>query len=203
VVYERGKLTVKAHNSSLNQILRAIMRETGLQITGGVVEERVYGIYGPASMPTLLTGLLTGTGSDILYIPAATSQPAQLTLTSRDGSTPPPPSATAGDDLLPDGPEEDSPSPAPQLATQPNLEPQPIPEQPVALSPGFYPVQVEPPHKRVTSLPPRTVDEIYQQILQVHKAEQQLGEQQAAAAAAAKKAASTPAAPAKPQRALE
>ena len=197
VTYEDSLLTVKAHNSSLNQILRAIMRETGLQITGGVNDERVYGVYGPDRVPSLLASLLDGTGTNILYMPATADQPAQLTLTPRAGqSAPPPPSVTASDDLLPDGPEDDS---TPQLATSPNAGPS-IPGQ---LNPGAQlngsaaasaaPGTVDPfkdhPEKRYP-VPPRTTDEIYQQLLQLHAAQQKLGAQQ--------QAAPVPAAPAAP-----
>ena len=48
ISYENGTLTVKTQNSSLNQILREISRKTGMSITGGVSEERVFGTYGPA-----------------------------------------------------------------------------------------------------------------------------------------------------------
>jgi hypothetical protein len=171
VLYENGQLTVRAYNSSLNQILRAIVRETGLQINGGVVDERVYGVYGPDSLLTVLTSLLVGTGSDTLYLSATADHPAQLTLTSRTGATPPPPSATAGDDLLPDGPGDDSASPTPQLAMQPNPGSQTAPTQPA--STGASPAT------------PPTVDQIYQQILQLHMAQQQK-------AAAAPAAASVP-----------
>jgi hypothetical protein len=178
VTYEDSLLTVKAHNSSLNQILRAIMRETGLQITGGVNDERVYGVYGPDRVSTLLAGLLDGTGTNILYMPATADQPAKLTLTPRNGQSAPPPSATASDDLLPDGPEDDRSPPATQANTgQPNAG-QPNGSAtantvPAAGAPG----------------PPHTTDEIYQELLQLHAAQQRPGGQQQAAPAPAAPAA--------------
>jgi hypothetical protein len=63
VVYSGGQLQVTAMNSSLNQILRAIERQTGMKIAGGVADERVYGKYGPA--PTADGwGLAAGVDSD-------------------------------------------------------------------------------------------------------------------------------------------
>jgi len=199
VTYENGRLTVKAHNSSLNQILRAIMRETGLQVDGGVLDERVYGVYGPSRPSAVLSNLLTGTGSDMLYIPASGDQPAHLTLVSRDGKTsPPPPSASASDDLLPDGPEEDPAPSQASVAALKQADPVQAPAStsngpPPVMPPGTYPEQVEPPHKKVTSLPPPTVDQVYQQILQLHDAEAKLAQQQKAAAANAPAPAATPA----------
>jgi hypothetical protein len=43
VAYSRGQLEVHADNSSLNQILRDVSRQTGMKVTGDVIDERVYG----------------------------------------------------------------------------------------------------------------------------------------------------------------
>src|SRR5215472_9513423 len=48
ISYVNNELVVAASNSSLNQILREISRLTGIKITGGINEERVFGTYGPA-----------------------------------------------------------------------------------------------------------------------------------------------------------
>jgi hypothetical protein len=157
VQYQNGLLTVTAYNSSLNQILRAIIRETGLVVNGGVADERVYGDYGPARLPALLIALLDGTDSNILYQPATADQPSRLTLTPRSGgAAPPPPSATASDDLLPDGPGDGPGSSAQswQTAVQPAPALQPQTNVPAAAGPA-------PPAT------PHTAEEIYQEILQM------------------------------------
>src|SRR5437764_15453174 len=46
VTYADGTLSISADNSSLNQILRQISTDTGMKITGGVTDERVFGQYG-------------------------------------------------------------------------------------------------------------------------------------------------------------
>ena len=43
VVYADGRLTIDAENSSLNQILHEISMQSGIKISGGVVDERVFG----------------------------------------------------------------------------------------------------------------------------------------------------------------
>src|SRR5271156_556467 len=63
-----GTLFVSADNSSLNQILREIARDTGMKITGGVADERVFGHYGPAPTDQILSALLDGTGSNMLLL---------------------------------------------------------------------------------------------------------------------------------------
>ena len=101
-----GQLSVRADNSSLNQILRDISRVTGLKVTGGVIDERVYGTYGPASTAAILAALLNGTGSNMLLVEAGGHAPQELVLTPRQGGpTPPNPNATRelGETDLPPG----------------------------------------------------------------------------------------------------
>lgn len=99
IAYANGKLSVSADNSSLNQILRQIASDTGMKITGGVADERVFGQYGPAPTDQILTELLDGTGSNMLLVHGDGGAPTQLILTSRQGgATPPNPNAAAFDD---------------------------------------------------------------------------------------------------------
>jgi hypothetical protein len=90
VAYAQGQLEITADNSSLNQILREIARKTGMKITGGVVDERVYGKYGPAAPAEILSILLGGTGSNMLLTETAPDVPAELILTPRMGGPTPP-----------------------------------------------------------------------------------------------------------------
>ena len=99
VTYAAGLLDVRADNSSLNQILRAIGHLTGMKITGGVTDERVFGNYGPAEPSTILATLLDGTGSNMLLRESSGNAPAELVLTPRNGGpTPPNPNAPGFDD---------------------------------------------------------------------------------------------------------
>ncbi len=99
VAYVNGQLTVVANNSSLNQILREVARQTGITISGGVTDERVFGTYGPSDLPTILETLLDGTGSNMMLSGDSPSVPKVLTLTPRQGGvTPPSPAQVAHDD---------------------------------------------------------------------------------------------------------
>lgn len=99
VDYADGRLKVTADNSSLNQILREISRKTGMKITGGVGDERVFGIYGPGPPAEILASLLNGTGSNMLLRESSTDAPSELILTPRGGGpTPPNPNAPGMDD---------------------------------------------------------------------------------------------------------
>jgi hypothetical protein len=98
VTYANGLLEVRADNSSLNQILRDISRQTGMKIVGGVADQRVFGSYGPAPAVTVLQTLLDGTGTNILLQETAMHAPEQLVLSPQTGGvTPPPPSSPSYD----------------------------------------------------------------------------------------------------------
>jgi hypothetical protein len=93
-----GMLEVRADNSSLNQILRDISRQTGMKIVGGVADQRVFGIYGPAPAGTVLQTLLDGTGANVLLKESSDHAPEELVLTPRTGGvTPPPPGSPTYD----------------------------------------------------------------------------------------------------------
>jgi hypothetical protein len=107
VVYSEGQLSIAADNSSLNQILRDISRQTGMKITGGVTEQRVFGKYGPGSPSGILAALIDGTGSNMLLRYGPSHVPVELVLSPRmGGATPPSPDAPEFNDP------SDSPSPA-------------------------------------------------------------------------------------------
>jgi hypothetical protein len=121
-------LSVSADNSSLNQILRQIGSDTGMKITGGVTDERVFGQYGPAPADQILSDLLGGTGSNMVLVYRDGPAPAELILTPRQGGpTPPNPNAATLDDR----PERVEPQEAP-----PTQAVQPAPVQ----TPGAPPV---------------------------------------------------------------
>lgn len=113
-----GQIEVRADNSSLNGILRAIARCTGMRITGGVTEQRVFGNYGPAAPATVLATLIDGTGSNMLLRERTADQPAELILTPRTGGpTPPAPSTYEDADAAP------QPSAQPLTQGQPYMHP--------------------------------------------------------------------------------
>ncbi|MBB5339395.1 hypothetical protein [Tunturiibacter gelidoferens] len=114
VTLANGILSVTADNSSLNQILRQISRETGIKITGGVMDERVFGHYGPAAPDQVLADLLDGTGSNMLLVARDGTTPAELILTPRQGGpTPPNPNAQTFDDKSDTEQAQPAPEPPP------------------------------------------------------------------------------------------
>lgn len=94
VVYKDGLISVKADDSSLNEILAQISHRLTMRITGRVADERVFGSYGPETPGNVLKSLLDGTGSNMLLTTAANGLP-ELLLTPREGGVTPPAAAAA------------------------------------------------------------------------------------------------------------
>jgi hypothetical protein len=132
-------LSISADNSSLNQILRQIASSTGIKITGGVTDERVFGQYGPDAPARVLASLLDGTTSNMVIEQRDPDAPPELILTPRmGGPTPPNPNAAAFDDR-PDPrqappPEPEQPASVPVQST-PAIPP-PNPATPTGTSPA-------------------------------------------------------------------
>ena len=123
VTFTNGLLTVSATNASLNLTLREIGRVTGMKITGGVTEDRVFGTYGPAPASEVLASLLDGTGTNLLLVDNAADAPAELILTPRRGGpTPPNPNAAYNDDV----PQQSFPQTPQQQFNGPPAQPLPI-----------------------------------------------------------------------------
>jgi hypothetical protein len=118
ITYADGTLSISADNASLNQILREISSNTGMKITGGVKDERVFGEYGPAATEQILSALLDGTGSNMILVHGDGAAPAELILTPRQGGpTPPNPNAAAFNDKNDKSDQQES---APIRASQPS-----------------------------------------------------------------------------------
>jgi len=119
VTLANGSLSVSADNSSLNQILRQISHDTGIKITGGVMDERVFGKYGPAAPGQILAELLDGTGSNMLLVKHDGDAAPELILTPRQGGpTPPNPNAAASDDKNESDDSQPQQAPDPQPAAE-------------------------------------------------------------------------------------
>lgn len=164
ITYSEGSLSILANNSSLNQILREISRTTGIKISGGVADERVFGQYGPGAPAQVLTALLDGTSSNIVFVHAdgtgGAPAPAELVLTPRmGGPSPPNPNAHTFDDAS---------GPAPSL-------PEPVQDvPPPAQDPGAGAPTLTPADSRGPNSPngTKTPQQIYDQLQQLRQAQQ-------------------------------
>ena len=180
ISYTAGQLAVSASNSSLNQILREIARLTGIKITGGVAEERVFGDYGPGEPAEVLGKLLDGTGSNMLFIAGDPDSTAELILTPRVGDpTPPNPNALSLDGNDDDDLRRPVPSPAPpESQSRPalqNPEPTPINPQPPANTNTAQPTPVAPSADSNQGQSPngvKTPQQIYDELMRLRRQQQ-------------------------------
>jgi hypothetical protein len=85
---------VQASNASLNEILREVGHKTGIKITGGVADDKVFGSYGPSSPAVVLDALLDGTGSNVLLVDDPKGGSELILTPRRGGVTPPNPNAS-------------------------------------------------------------------------------------------------------------
>ena len=170
VSYALSTLEVTADNSSLNQILRDVARLSGMKISGGVADERVYGTYGPGDVSAVLAQLLAGTGSNMLLILDSNQAPSQLLLTARQGGpTPPSPSVLMDDDR-----ERDQPDVPPAFSARPQLPPAaPGPAAPPQAIMNAAPVTPETPAVGTTTDQSpngvKTPQQIYDQLMKLQQ----------------------------------
>ena len=109
VSFANGNLTVKADNSSLNRTLREVSRVANIKLTGSVPESRVYGTYGPGSPAAILSELLQGTDSNMLFLHGQGATSSELILTPRNGGPSLPPSPDV----------DETPAPTPEFQPRP------------------------------------------------------------------------------------
>ncbi len=93
VSFTSGMLTIRARNSSLEQILNQVSQQTGMAIEGSNHDKRIYGDYGPGTVSATVEKLLNGAGYNYVIVGGGDGRPpAKLLLTSGSAgatSTPP------------------------------------------------------------------------------------------------------------------
>jgi hypothetical protein len=96
-----GKLTVRADNSSLSEILHDISQASGMKVeglqAGASGSQRVFGSYGPGAPRDVLSELLDGAGYNVLMLGVTSSgAPRELALTVRPNGAAPAPQPQPG-----------------------------------------------------------------------------------------------------------
>ncbi|SDF24893.1 hypothetical protein [Terriglobus roseus] len=90
VTWNGSLLTVEASGEAMPELLGRVARETGMKITGGVPDERIYGKYGPAPVQTVLAQLFDGLSINMMLVNETATKPKELLLTARTGAATPP-----------------------------------------------------------------------------------------------------------------
>ena len=127
VIVDGSRVEIRADNSSLNNILRMLAQQTGLKITGGVLDQRVFGNYGPGPAADVLTQLLQDTGTNMILRQTPGGELTELVLTPRLGGPTPPSPSSFRDDSEPATPASSVATPSPAAT---NAVSQPVSTQP-------------------------------------------------------------------------
>jgi hypothetical protein len=90
VQWDGSTMTIQASGEDLPAILSAVSRATGLKVTGGVPDERVFGVYGPGTVQQVVTDLFGGLYVNLLLVNGTATQPKELILSPRTGGATPP-----------------------------------------------------------------------------------------------------------------
>lgn len=90
VQWDGAAMTIHASGEDLPGIVTEVARATGLKVTGGVPDERVFGVYGPGPVQQVLADLFNGLYVNLLLVNGAPTQPKELILTPRTGGPTPP-----------------------------------------------------------------------------------------------------------------
>lgn len=115
VTWDGSDLTIAANGEPMPELLGRVAHETGMKITGGVPDERIFGKYGPAPVQVVLGQLFDGLSINMMLVNATQTKPKELLLTVRSGAASPPSTRQVSDNY------------------QPRRQPQPI--QPIAQQP--------------------------------------------------------------------
>lgn len=152
VTWTAQGLSIDARNSSLRQILESVQSQIGVKIQGMSKDERVFGVYGPGQPREVLSQLLEGTDYNLLMVGnGQNGVPQQILLSERPSGGPQPNAPVAQGDMY-----------------QPPIAPY-EPPQPLPPPPGMH-----------TPEPPRTPQQILQEMQQreLMMRQQQMQQQQ-------------------------
>lgn len=128
VTWNGSLLTVEASGEAMPELLGRVARETGMKITGGVPDERIYGKYGPAPVQTVLAQLFDGLSINMMLVNETATKPKELLLTARTGAATPPSTRQIVNDYPQYRPTPARTSPPPMPPANPTRPPQQTPQ---------------------------------------------------------------------------
>lgn len=131
VAWSAQGLSIEAQNSSLEQILHDIAAQSGVKIEGMEKDERVFGVYGPGQPRDVLSELLEGTDYNVLMVGAGErGAPQQIVLSAKPaGGIQPNAPVSQGDTYEPPVAPYEPPQPQPPPQAMPPNQPPRTPQQ--------------------------------------------------------------------------
>jgi hypothetical protein len=184
VTFSDGLLSIRAEDSTLGDVLRAVQDATGASVESpGFASERVYVTLGPGKPRDILASLLNGSRYDYILLGSQQQPVARVMLTVRQNSreqpgapvavarpTPPPaPAANSDENETPDEPPD-------RQAAAPNQPSPPVSGQPLTPNaPGMVgqPQPGLPANGLQPNGQPRTPEQMLQQLQQQQQQQQQ------------------------------
>ncbi len=115
VTWDGTNLTIESSGEAMPELLGRVAHETGMKITGGVPDERVYGKYGPGPVQVILGNLFDGLAINMMLVNSGPTRPKELLLTVRSGAPTPPSTRQVSDNYQP----RHQPQPIQPIAQQP------------------------------------------------------------------------------------
>jgi hypothetical protein len=110
VIYSNGQLTIKAMNSTLGDVLRAVSLQTGavIEFPPGSVDERVVVNFGPGPIRDVVGSLLNGTHFNYVLMdsPGNPSRLQRMILTKAEPAPSEPTPAAVAQPVVPEPPAE-------------------------------------------------------------------------------------------------
>ncbi len=133
IVWDSSGLSIKANNSSLQQILFEVQTVTGAKVQGLSTDERVFGAYGPGLARDVLSQLLHGSNYNMIMIgDLGKGAPRNILLSPRTpaGAVPHSEPAASHDDSVDTGEDEQPQQPPARNSTRFVLVPGGAPRSP-------------------------------------------------------------------------
>ncbi|GAC1647561.1 MAG: hypothetical protein NVS9B15_06100 [Acidobacteriaceae bacterium] len=196
VDFSAGKLTVTANNSTVQDVVNAVHAATGTKfvVSGGPMQDRLFGKFGPASVPLVLRQILKGSNFSYILIsdPRAPYQvqTAMLMPPSVATSQPvavPQPNANVGQQQAQEVPaeqaqEDETPQPEPaQEVPQQQQQMQTQQGQPGQFQQQQFPVQIQPQNgvpSGADPTQPKTPEQLLQELQRLQQLRIQQQQQQ-------------------------
>lgn len=145
IAWDGSRLTVESSGEAMPELLGRVARQTGMKITGGVPDERVYGKYGPAPVQTVLAQLFDGLAINMMLVNETATKPKELLLTTRSGAPTPPSTRQVANDFPPRQPNPPRTIPPPAPPANRAQQPPQTQQNPANGSQSAFPALAPPP----------------------------------------------------------
>jgi hypothetical protein len=112
VIWDSQGLSIDAHNSSLQQILKDVSTVTGVRVEGLNADERVFGAYGPGQARDVLSQLLQGSSYNVIMVgDLGQGAPRQIVLSARQATGSQPAARSTPSNSIEEDDSEEQPPP--------------------------------------------------------------------------------------------